>query len=201
MRWTFREQNINPGLSIKKETGLRQSAFTIKTKLCNNAQNLIQIDSPSKTSKKKRAEQHNVRERRNISLSGCEWRWKGQPPLWPPPRPSGVWNFYEAAPCAKQLDKHCKNIKGGVGPRWQAVPTTVRTEPKHPGEKSNVKRVQTEFMEVPFINKAMSCFLPVSCCRCWLCLHPRSPLKMRPGGFTQREPWIPFAHIKAQIVE
>lgn len=33
----------------------------------------------------------------------------------------------------------------------------------HSGEKSNVKCVQTEFIEVSFINKVMSCFLLQSC--------------------------------------
>lgn len=45
--------------------------------------------------------------------SAWEWRWKGQS-LYPPPWSSSVSNFYEAALCAKQLDKHCKNIKENV---------------------------------------------------------------------------------------
>ncbi len=38
---------------------------------------LIQVDSPEQ--RNKRTKLHNERERRNISLSECEWRWKGQP--------------------------------------------------------------------------------------------------------------------------
>lgn len=52
--------------------------------------------------------------------------------------------------------KKKKNIKDDVGAVLASCPNKRAHEATHSGEKPSVQRNQTEFIEVPFINKVMS---------------------------------------------
>lgn len=70
--------------AFKNEMGLHEIfALITKIKLLKQWANSQSGRYPPEQ-RNKRTELHNEREGRNISLSECEWRWKGQPPLTAP---------------------------------------------------------------------------------------------------------------------
>lgn len=67
---------MTQNISHKARSKMHQvSALIIKIKLATKGANSFKVPEQ----RNRRTKLHNERERRNISLSECEWRWKGQP--------------------------------------------------------------------------------------------------------------------------
>lgn len=125
-----------------------------KPNSCKNGQDLLQVVSSEQPNKPTMGEKDATSAFQSVNGGG-----RGSPS----DRPHGSTvseTFMKQLHALKQLDKHSKNIKENAAPRRQAV----RTELRVPVRSPTLKCVQTQFREVSFINKVMSCFLVQSCC-------------------------------------
>ena len=122
------------GIRLKKEKKKNLAAKNMcpdnqNKSQVKNGDKLIQVDSPER--RNKRTKLHNENQRRNISLSAWMEVERAAPSDRPHGRPVSR-TFMKQHHALSNWTNIVKTSKKNAWRRWQAVPTTVRTEPNIP---------------------------------------------------------------------